>query len=131
MDSMAENDPWLPAAVDPSGKPIADSHPDVVIDDYIAGTYKLYLSGEDQFPEQLQVLEDFFGMSPYPTSVVKLTFPVDRRSEAANTQAENDTIASDRATSELQTLLAKPVCVFTPTPVFSNAEFYTDRARPS
>ncbi|EUC67138.1 kinetochore protein NDC80, putative [Rhizoctonia solani AG-3 Rhs1AP] len=92
MDSMADNDPWLPAAVEPNGKPVADSNPDVVIDDYIAATYKLYLSGEDQFPEQVQVLEDFF----------------DRRSEAANTQAENDTIASDRATSELQTLLAKP-----------------------
>ncbi|CUA72327.1 putative kinetochore protein NDC80 [Cryptococcus neoformans var, neoformans B-3501A] [Rhizoctonia solani] len=92
MDSMAENDPWLPAAVEPNGKPVADSNPDVVIDDFIAGTYKLYLSGEDQFPEQVQVLEDFF----------------DRRSEAANTQAENDTIASNQATSELQTLLAKP-----------------------
>ncbi|CAE6408116.1 unnamed protein product [Rhizoctonia solani] len=92
MDSMAENDPWLPAAIDPDGKPVSDSNPDVVIDDYIAATYRLYLSGEDQFPEQLQVLEDFF----------------DRRSEAANSQAENDTIASDRATSELQTLLAKP-----------------------
>ncbi|CAE7227468.1 unnamed protein product [Rhizoctonia solani] len=92
MDSMAENDPWLPAEVDPSGKPIADSNPDVVIDDYISATYGLYLSGEDQFPEQLQVLEDFF----------------DRRSEVANTQAENDKIASDRATSELQTLLSKP-----------------------
>ncbi|CAE6460134.1 unnamed protein product [Rhizoctonia solani] len=92
MDSMVDDDPWLPAVVEPNGKPVADSNPDVVIDDYISATYKLYLSGEDQFPEQLQVLEDFF----------------DRRSEAANTQAENDTIASNRATSELQTLLAKP-----------------------
>jgi hypothetical protein len=63
MDSMAENDPWLPAAIDPDGKPVSDSNPDVVIDDYIAATYRLYLSGEDQFPEQLQVLEDFFGLS--------------------------------------------------------------------
>ncbi|KAF8710786.1 HEC/Ndc80p family, partial [Rhizoctonia solani] len=92
MDSMAENDPWLPAPVDPDGKPSSECEPDAVIDDYIAATYKLYLSGEDQFPEQLQVLEDFF----------------DRRSEAANVQVENDTIASNRATSELQTLLAKP-----------------------
>jgi hypothetical protein len=61
MDSMAENDPWLPAPVDPDGKPAADSNPDVIIDDYIAATYRLYLSGEDQFPDQLQVLEDFFG----------------------------------------------------------------------
>lgn len=60
---MAENDPWLPAPVDPEGKPLADSDPDVIIDDYIAATYKLYLSGEDQFPDQLQVLEEFFG--PY------------------------------------------------------------------
>lgn len=65
MDSMAENDPWLPAPVDPDGKPTADSNPDVVIDDYIAATYRQYLSGEDQFPEQLQVLEDFFGESRF------------------------------------------------------------------
>lgn len=92
VDSMAENDPWLPAPVDPDGKPVTDSNPDVIIDDYIAATYRQYLSGEDQFPEQLQVLEDFF----------------DRRSESANTQAESDTVAADRATSELQTLLSKP-----------------------
>lgn len=61
MDATAENDTWLPAQADPDGKPKADNNPEAVIDDYIAGTYGLYLSGEDQFPEQVQVLEDFFG----------------------------------------------------------------------
>ncbi|KAG8681521.1 kinetochore-associated Ndc80 complex subunit ndc80, partial [Ceratobasidium sp. 394] len=74
VEDMADNDPWLPAPVEGNGKPRADTNPDTVVDDYIAGTYRLYLSGEDQFPDQVQVLEDFF----------------DRRSESANAQAESD-----------------------------------------
>ena len=61
MDVTVENDRWLPAQADGDGRPKADNNPEVVIDDYIAGTYQLYLKGEDQFPEQVQVLEDFFG----------------------------------------------------------------------
>ncbi|QRW14785.1 HEC/Ndc80p family domain-containing protein [Ceratobasidium sp. AG-Ba] len=91
-EDMADNDPWLPAPIEGNGKPRADSNPDTVVDDYIAGTYRLYLSGEDQFPEQVQVLEDFF----------------DRRSESANAQAEADSVAADKAASELQMLLSKP-----------------------
>ncbi|KAG8758825.1 kinetochore-associated Ndc80 complex subunit ndc80 [Ceratobasidium sp. 428] len=92
VEDMADNDPWLPAPVEGNGKPRADSNPDTVVDDYIAGTYRLYLSGEDQFPDQVQVLEDFF----------------DRRSESANAQAETDSVAANKAASELQMLLSKP-----------------------
>ncbi|KAG8748016.1 kinetochore-associated Ndc80 complex subunit ndc80 [Ceratobasidium sp. 414] len=92
VEDMADNDPWLPAPVEGNGKPRADSNPDTVVDDYIAGTYRLYLSGEDQFPDQVQVLEDFF----------------DRRSESANAQAESDSVAANKAASELQMLLSKP-----------------------